>query len=84
MRDDEKAVEHSEAQRWHSKEINRGDGFPMMLRKAAHRLAGSGLLGALRIQRNTVRSETSKPSIFQFTVDARCTPCGIFRDHAKD
>src|ERR1700676_141072 len=21
---------------------------------------------------------------FQFTVDARCTPCGIFRYHAKD
>src|ERR1039457_1509510 len=33
-------------------------------RNAAHRLAGSGLLGALRIQRRTVRSETSKPSIF--------------------
>src|SRR4051794_15871221 len=35
-----------------------------LLRKAAHRLAGSGHLGALRIQRNTVRSERSKPSIF--------------------
>src|ERR1017187_4209654 len=33
-------------------------------RNAAHRLAGSGLLGAFRIQRRTVRSETSKPSIF--------------------
>src|SRR5450631_9693 len=35
-----------------------------LLRMAAHRLAGSGRLGALRIQRNTVRSERSKPSIF--------------------
>ena len=33
MRDDEKAVEHSEAQRWHSKEIHRGDGFPMIAQK---------------------------------------------------
>ncbi len=30
----------------------------------AHRFAGSGSPGALRIQRGTVRSETSKPNIF--------------------
>jgi hypothetical protein len=35
-----------------------------LLRKAAHRFAGSGLRGALRIQRSTVLSEISKPGIF--------------------
>jgi hypothetical protein len=32
-RDDEKAAEHSEGQCWHSKEIHRGDGFPMIAQK---------------------------------------------------
>jgi hypothetical protein len=35
-----------------------------LFRNAAHRFPGSGSLGAFLIQRNTVRSETSKPSIF--------------------
>ena len=35
-----------------------------LLKNAVHRAAGSGFLGALRIQRKTVRSERSKPSIF--------------------
>ena len=35
-----------------------------LLRNAAHRFAGFGDRGAFRIQRNTVRSEMSKPSIF--------------------
>jgi hypothetical protein len=30
MRDDEKAVEHSEGQRRDGKEIHRGDSFPMI------------------------------------------------------
>jgi hypothetical protein len=47
MRDDEKAVEHSEAQRWHSKEIHRSDGFPMVAEK------GRPSLGWLRIPRRS-------------------------------
>ena len=35
-----------------------------LLKKAAHRLAGSGLRGALCIHRRTVLSEMSNPSIF--------------------
>jgi hypothetical protein len=35
-----------------------------LLRNAAQRLADSGFLGAFRIQRRTVRSEISYPSIF--------------------
>src|SRR4051794_35295091 len=33
MRDDEKAVEHSEGQRRHSEEIHCGNGFPMIAQK---------------------------------------------------
>jgi hypothetical protein len=64
MRDDKEAVQHAERQRGHGKEIHRSDGFSMIAHKAAHRFAGSGSLGAFRIQRKTVRSEMSKPSIF--------------------
>src|ERR1035441_8150139 len=35
-----------------------------LLRNVDHRFAGTGFLGALRIQRRTVLSERSKPSIF--------------------
>jgi hypothetical protein len=84
MRDDEKAVEHSEGQRWHSKEIHRGDGSPMIAEK------GRPSLGQLRTprrsphpaQHGSLRKIEAKH--FQFAVDARCAPCGIFRDHAKD
>jgi hypothetical protein len=55
-----------------------------LLKMAVHRLVGSGLLGALRIQRDTVRSEISKPSIFQFTMNARCASSGVLGDHAED
>src|SRR5258708_1339097 len=50
MADDEKTAEHSEGDRWDREEIHR-----------SQRLAGSGSLGALRIQREIVCSETSRP-----------------------
>src|ERR1035437_1351599 len=84
MRDDEKAVEHSEGQRRDGKEIHRGDGFPMTAEK------GRPSLGRLRTprrsphpaQHGSLRKIEAKH--FQSAVDARCAPCGIFRDHAKD
>jgi hypothetical protein len=63
MRNNEEAVQHTKGQRRHGEKVHRGDDFTMIAQKAAQRFAGSGLLGALRIQRKTVRSETSKPSI---------------------
>lgn len=63
MRDDKEAIHHSKGQRRHSEEIHRGDSFSMIAQKFSPFFAGSGLLGALRIQRKTVRSETSKPSM---------------------
>jgi len=64
MRDHEEAVKHAECHCRHGEEIHRGDRFTVLLRNAAQRLAGSGFLGAFRIQRRTVRSEISYPSIF--------------------
>ena len=84
MRDDEKAVQHSEGQRWHCKEIHRGDGFPMIAQKG--RPSRGRLWTARRsphpAQYGSLRKIEAKH--FQFAVDARCAPCGIFHDHAKD
>jgi len=63
MTDDEEAVEHAERDRWHSKEIHGRNRFPVVRRKACHRLAGSGSLGARFIQREMVLSQSSKPSM---------------------
>jgi hypothetical protein len=64
MSDDEKAVEYAEGQRWHCEEIHCSNRFTMIIQKAVHRFAGSGLLGAFLIQRSAVRSEMSQLSIF--------------------
>jgi len=64
MRDHEKAIDYLKRERGHSKEVHCSNRFSVVAEKAFHRLAGSGLLGAFRIQRCTVGSETSKPSIF--------------------
>jgi len=59
----EKAIERAECDRRNSEEVHRGNRFPMMRRKVSQRVAGSGSRGARFIQREIVRSETSKPSI---------------------
>jgi hypothetical protein len=63
MTDNEDAIKHTERDGGYRKEVHGGDRFTMVLRKASHRLAGSGSLVALRIQREMVLSETSTPSI---------------------
>lgn len=57
MRDDEKAVESANRERRHGKEIHGGDCFRVIAQKRRPSFAGSGLRGALPIQRSTVRSE---------------------------
>src|SRR5580658_6100610 len=84
MRDDEKAVEHSEGQHRDGKQIHRGDGFPMIAEK------GRPSLGRLRTLRRSPHPAQHgslgkiEAKHFQFAVDTRCATCGIFRDHAKD
>jgi hypothetical protein len=63
MRDDEETVEDAKGQRSDGEEVHRNDGFSMITQKWTHHFAGSGLLYAFSIQRETVRSVTSKPSI---------------------
>src|SRR6266478_9872141 len=62
--DDEKAIERAEGDRRHSEEVHRGNRFTVITeKKVSQRLAGSGSLGARFIQREIVRSETSKSSM---------------------
>ena len=60
--DDEKAIEHAEGDRRNCEEVHRGNRFPVITEKG-WRLAGSGSRGARFIQREIVRSETSKLSM---------------------
>jgi hypothetical protein len=62
--DDKKAIERAEGDRRNREEVHRGNRFPMIAEKgkpAPGRLRIS--LGARFIQREIVRSETSKPSM---------------------
>jgi hypothetical protein len=61
--DDEKAIEHAEGDRRNSEEVHRGNRFPVITDKGKPAPVGSGSLGARLIQREIVRSETSKPSM---------------------
>src|ERR1035441_1368793 len=84
MRDDEKAVQHSEGQRWHSEEIHRGDGFTMIAQKG--RPSPGRLRTPRRFPHPTQHRSLRKIEAehFQFAVNARCAPRGIFCNHAKD
>jgi hypothetical protein len=61
--DDGKAIERAEGDRRNRKEVHRGNRFPVITEKVSQRLAGSGSRCARFIQREIVRSETSKPSM---------------------
>ena len=61
--DDQKAVEHTEPESGDREEVHRCDRFAVITQKSQPRLAGSGSLGARLIQRETVVSDTAKPSI---------------------
>jgi len=64
MGDDEETVECAERERRGGEEIHCRNRFPVVAEEGRRaRFAGSGFRGAFRIQRNTVRSEMSKPSI---------------------
>ena len=64
MRDDEEAVEHSEGERWHGEEIHCSDSFTMTAQKDRPSLCRLGAPWRSPHPASTVRSETSKPSIF--------------------
>src|SRR6266478_10102039 len=63
--DDEKAIERAEGDRRNSEEVHRGNRFPVIAEKGkpAPGWLRISRLGARFIQREIVRSETSKPSM---------------------
>ena len=61
--DDKKAIQHAESDCRNREEVHRGNRFPVIAEKGKPALAGSGSRCARFIQREIVRSETSKPSM---------------------
>ena len=64
MCNDEEAVQNAKVSVGTMKKSIAAIASRWLFRKVIHLFAGSGLRGAFRIQRSTVRSETSRPSIF--------------------
>lgn len=62
--DEKEAVQHAEGQGGHSEEARGSNLLTMVPQESQPTLRRPGLRGAFRIQRRTVRSEISKPSIF--------------------
>jgi hypothetical protein len=58
-----KHIEQVEGDSGDRKEVHGGHGFAVIVKKRKPRLAGAGFLGTRRIQREIVRSDTSKPSM---------------------
>jgi hypothetical protein len=61
--DDEEAIQQTESDGRNGEEVHGGDCSLVIAQESQPVLAGSGLLGAFRIQREIVRSEMSKPSM---------------------
>jgi hypothetical protein len=61
--DDKKTVEHTEGDCWQVKKSIATMASRWLRKNASQRLAGPGSRGALRIQREMVRWETSQPSM---------------------
>ena len=74
----EKAVEHAERNSGQVKKSIAAIASRWFLRNAAHRLAGSGSLGALRIHRRTVRSGMSQH--LQLPANPRRAPGAVLRE----
>jgi len=63
MTDDKEAVEHAECKRRNCKEIHCCSGLAVIAKEGEPALGGAGAFGTRFIQRETVLSETSKPSM---------------------
>jgi hypothetical protein len=62
MRDYKKAVQDTKCERRNGKEIHRCDGFTVIVKKYLPAPSCFRILGAFRVQRETVRSEILNPS----------------------
>jgi hypothetical protein len=84
VRDDEKAVEHSEGKRRDGEQIHCRDGLPMIVQK---RCPSFRRLRTPRRFPHPAQNSSfgdGETQHLQLPGDARCAPGGIFCDHAKD
>ena len=82
--DNEEAVQDSEGQRWHRKEVHASDGFAMVAKEfqpASGRIRIVG--GTFHPARNGSFRDV-ETQLEQLSVDAGCSPRWVLRDHAKD
>src|ERR1039458_7533640 len=84
MRNNEEAVERAERECWHGEEVHRRNRFAMVIDECHPPLRQFGISRRLShpAQHGALRDVEAKH--FQFSVNARCTPGGIFGDHAED
>ena len=84
MGDDEEAIENSECERWHGEKVHRSNGLTMVVQECRPSLCRFGISGRFPhpAQHGSLRNIESKH--FQFPVNARRTPCGVFGHHADD
>ena len=84
MGNDEEAIQDAERDGRDGEEVHCRNSFPMILEKC------SPALGRLRVPPCTLNPTRNgpfgdiEPEHLQFAVDARSTPCGIFRHHLED
>jgi hypothetical protein len=84
VRDDKEAVQHSEAEGGNRKEVHRCNQLSVIAQESQPALRGLRIPRRLLYQRETVRSESSKPSILQLAMNARGIPCRVLREHTKN
>ena len=81
---DEKTVESAEAERRHSEEVRRGDGFSAIVQKSGLPLCRLGIPGSLSLPAQDRALGNIKAGHFQLPVDPWRPPSGFLRDHAED
>ena len=82
MRKDDENVQHTELQSRNGEEVD-GDHLADVISKKGH----PGLRWLARLLGHPARHRTFRdrePQFFQFTMDARCSPCGIGGRHSVD
>lgn len=84
MADHEQAVEDAERDGGNREEIHRGDGFAMIPQEGQPALGGARISGRPPHPSRNGSLRDIESEEHEFTVDTRCAPGRILRDHAED
>jgi len=84
MRNDEEAIEYTEGERRHSKEIHRGNCFAVIAQERRPPSCRLWIAGCLSHPAQHGLLRNIEAEHLQFTVDARRAPCGVVGDHTED